>query len=304
MTRVLLHPGFPKSGTTSLQKLVFDVLPGIQAITPGAPGDAAMTFFAALFTPEGFEAPGSDLAKLLVPLADPADPRPIVLSNEGLSVVETMHVAARRLHASFPGAEVVFTVREQLAAVQSLYAKHFTVVRSVPVRRLRGRPVSFEEWLSFQDETYGEHLLDLFEYDRAVRVYAELFGRERVHVLLFEDMKAWPEMFAVSLASLLGQDPAAVVAALGSGRENTARSAAQAWVYRLEERLGLGSGGVREQVPSWIRRPVGKLLAKGGQPQLELPPGWRERLEARYRAGNAYLSDTFGLDLSGAGYAV
>ena len=83
--------------------------------------------------------------------------------------------AAERLARLAPNANVLMVIRRQQEFVQSWYAAE---VKS-------GVVGGFERWAR-QKEKYG--LLDWCKYGPIIRLYQDLFGKDRVHVLAFEEM--------------------------------------------------------------------------------------------------------------------
>lgn len=89
---------------------------------------------------------------------------------------------ARRLHASAPDAHVVLFLRNQIDMIASVYRQYVRV----------GGTYGIDRYLHHEKiRPNRAPLFDLghFDYHRLVSHYVELFGREQVHVYLFEDFK-------------------------------------------------------------------------------------------------------------------
>ena len=65
---------------------------------------------------------------------------------------------------------------------------------------------------SFVCEGLYPRLLNSYNYLKYVGLSMELFGRDRVHVVLYEDLKADPEAFFGGLGEALGEDTAGLMA--------------------------------------------------------------------------------------------
>lgn len=179
--------GDAKCGTTSLHR-IFELTPGIGtartrkelhwfsapelvAATNG-PGDAEIPR-AIIHTEAEYRA---EFAHLPPGLPVIADVSPSYLRNPE---------AARRLHAFAPEARIVILLREPAAKVFSQYVHLWTAGRET---------LPFEEAFDLSAERREAGFSDMFDYDGGgyyaapVARYLDLFGPERVMVVIFEDM--------------------------------------------------------------------------------------------------------------------
>jgi hypothetical protein len=182
---ILLHVGYPRTGTTFLQREVFR--PGSTAWFPVNRRRAGEE----LIKPTGFEFDIERARKFLkeeLARRSPDDSRVPVLSHEGLvDVLE--HYGARsreiadRLHSIVEGrARVLIVVREQRAQILSHYGHH----------RRDGGPLSLGKFLRMEDLVSAHtpaFRFSLYEYDRLVRYYQSRFGKANVLVLTAEELR-------------------------------------------------------------------------------------------------------------------
>jgi hypothetical protein len=189
MQRHLVHVGYPKAGSTTLQAW-FEGRPEVASWATSAEAIARQ-----------------------VAVTDNA-PRWVVTSSEwlilpafeGPGVPPTEPIAARRrrvcarLRAMFADATILIVTRGFRSIIASSYSE---VLRWGP-------GLSVEEFLSLYQESpafEGWRMADLFDYDAALRLYADTFGAESVVVLPFELLRDDPRGFLARLEQRLDLEP-------------------------------------------------------------------------------------------------
>lgn len=103
-------------------------------------------------------------------------------------------MAAERLHQSLPEAQIVVFLREQASMVAASYVQY---VRSGGTRKPLAYIGSQGSVTGARSHWYKVPLFDLdhFNYGPMLDHYARLFGREAVHVFLYEDFTRDPPAF-------------------------------------------------------------------------------------------------------------
>lgn len=183
----LLHIGFHKTGTTFLQRRIFNQ-PALGFDLVWSVGNAWPTEHFVLtdghsFDPEGVRAHFE---------SSRADPDLIpVISHETLSGNEMQgkyhgEVVAGRLARTFPEAKVVIGIREQVGMVLSLYGQY---VRDGGVHDLGDFFNVRVDRPGFRSICRPEQL----QYHRTYRMYEALFGAENVCVLPVEMLSQNPQ---------------------------------------------------------------------------------------------------------------
>jgi hypothetical protein len=124
---------------------------------------------------------------------------------------------------------------------------------------------------------HGDFVRNVSYYD-TIRYYADLFGRDRLSVLLFEDFVEDKREFLETLSLFLGIDGGQAWELARDGHENKSQVAPT-------------QGGVLARLASGIR----------GDP---IPADRHERLWNLYREGNRKLEEEFHLPLGKRGYPV
>ena len=133
-------------------------------------------------------------------------------------------------------------------------------------------------------------------YVEYVSRWVERFGRERVHVLLFEDLKADPRAFMKNLARRVGIDPA-FYDGYGFPLRNETFSVRYQALHRRVRRLNelIPPGGLKGA----LRKVY--LKAQAREPNGGQTPEDRRalaELEREFKPFNRRLAEEFGLDLS------
>jgi hypothetical protein len=194
MQRHLVHVGYPKAGSTTLQAW-FESRPEVVFAHDAIGG---VTSAAAIARQ--------------VAVADNA-PRWVVTSSEwlmvpaeGPGIPPTEPIAARRrrvcarLRTMFGDATILIVTRGFRAIIASSYSE---VLRW-------GLALSVEEFMSLYQESpafEGWRVTDVFDYDAALRLYADTFGAESVVVLPFELLRDDPRGFLARLEQRLDLEP-------------------------------------------------------------------------------------------------
>ena len=129
---------------------------------------------------------------------------------------------ARRLREFLPDAEVLLVTRNQVTAVPSFYASHGAYLKPAPPRHFR-RYVSFDDWMNYCIMFIKYSPLASFFYNRILNIYAELFGKNRIHVLLYEEFVADKPKFMERLGAILDIDAGTALKLVEGGHERKDR---------------------------------------------------------------------------------
>lgn len=201
---VLLHVGYHKTGTTWLRAGLFGGLHPDLCMPV-----ARSQIIGAIVRPRALEFDARSATAELAPALAAGPPGAVaVLSHERLSGnphsggYDSKEIAGRLAHV-FPDARVLICIRRQPDAIVSTYKQYVlgggpsTLTRYLhPPERGRDRIPHFD--------------LAHFAYDRLVRHYHDLFGRERVLTLPYELLVRDPAEFSGRITDFLGV-PRAVV---------------------------------------------------------------------------------------------
>ena len=214
--------------------------------------------------------------------------------------------AAREIHAHNRHAKIIAMLRNPADMLHSLHAHHFQrglrddiedlgeALAAEPERR-RGNRIPANA--RFPESLYYS---EIPRYSEQLRRYYDLFGRERVKVILFDDLKRSPRDVYEQTLSFLGVDPAFEP---DFAIHNASAPTPDSWTYRawkastLRYRIrSLAPQGLYDR----IRKMREKRLARTAkrQPRRELEPGLRAGLNAQFGEEIERLESLIGRDLS------
>lgn len=280
--------GDAKCGTTSLFHL-FAMAPSI-----GKPQRKEIHYFSSPELLERVNGPGDDYiprnivqdeASYLAKFAalDPGLPLIVDVSPSYLRYPE----AAGRIREFAPDARIIILLREPAAKVFSQYVHLWSEGRET---------LPFDAAFAASAARRADGFSDMFDYEgggyyaEAVRVYLEAFGRDRVHVAIFEDLIADYPTERARLEAFLGvampQDP--LPRANASGKLRSPLIAAVLGNQRLRRlREALLPPAVRVRLSQAIR-------ARLPVERPALDPETRAALRRRYAADVAELERLLG----------
>jgi hypothetical protein len=303
--RPLVHIGYHKTGTTWLQRSVFDDLPGFQR--PWKQGDLIRILVRVHDLDFDADAARRELAEVRSRAA-----RPEVLDVVSLERLSgnphsggyDSRAIADRVGATFPEARVLIVIREQMRMIVSSYKQFVSVGGALSLGAYLDPPRRAERVPQFR--------FSQFEYDRLIAHYQTMFGADRVLVLPYERLAADPVEFVATIASF---GDAAVGGEVSAEPKHPSSSAA---ALALRRRLNLflvrdqlnpaalvDSRRVREGV-SRLTRAVNRRLPQGLRDASErrLQAQVSEAIAGRFEDSNRRTTALTGLDLASLGYRV
>lgn len=291
--RIILHPGFVKSATTSLQELVFSHHPQIAFLGPSVDDKKVAWAVRHLCNADSSQYQENAVREVFrdAITALPAD-KVVVISHENFTLYEATDkgVVADRLHALFPSASVFFTLRRQDEVLTGWY------LQKLP-RYLRGKHyLSFREWLRLKRKEPHKSILSDLDYHASISLYAHRFGREKVGVFLFEVLRRDPTAFSVALADFLRVDAETFRTLLTAKTRNAGISKEYVLFMRTVGRL----------LPARILRYISHRIPKhlGRRFRVHLPQAAQGQVAALCAEGNRALAKDFAIDLEAYGYPV
>lgn len=301
--RLIIHPGFGKTGTTTLQHHLFGRHSEVVCLGKPYVGHKKKLKIE-MHRADGYYR--KDVYKALSEsfiVESRKEGKTIVLSDETLLTNYYLREPiARRLHDLFPEAIVIFTIRNQLRIIESAYINRWRRLYNVPEPYM-GRYVGFENWLRFCNENWEKSYLNLVDYHKTISLYESHFGKENVHVLLFEQFKNDPGEFLKTLTGVLGIGLEEALSLLEKKKANPRDSVYSVGYAKLRERL-FPSVRFGDWMPfgERLRSLIWRTVEKGPSMNIRLSPGWRELFAERYREGNRALAERYHLPLKDHGY--
>ncbi|MDQ3877521.1 MAG: sulfotransferase domain-containing protein [Actinomycetota bacterium] len=298
----VIHVGYPKTATTTLQKALFVEHPLINYV--GRPYKSSEVW------------PALDLLRRVDDVFfDPADTRDRVcsaaagtggvslLSEERLTAGDALGpgTVARRLHDAFPDASIVITIRNQIDVVPSWYVETGRFLHDVP-RPYANKHVTLTNWLEHLMSIYPRGVLGTLQYGSVVQRYDELFGDDRVHVLMFEQLAQDPRAFADRLARIIHLDPDDCFGYLQNQHRRGRRTERFVRYQTLRQRVLPATSLHKVPGASWARDRLHGWLFKGKEQRVELDDVWEAELRRLFAQSNALLAAREALPLREHGY--
>ena len=226
-----------------------------------------------------------------------------VYSNEDIMTSRLPTVCGQRLKKLMPDATVVMVMRNQLTAWPSWYANHGAFLTWVP-RSYWRRPVTLEEWLDFCFAFPKRTPVEALNYFRFFRMFADLFGADRVKVLFYEELLEDPARYYARWDELLGLPTGQAFKALqgkAERRRNSARRLAYDHWKAKAAALVPGFAAVEDALMKALPE-FARWIDDGAPARIELPDSWKARIRDYYASTNAQLADLVGPDMARYGY--
>lgn len=303
---LFLHVGYPKTGSTSLQRHLFSRHPQIAYL--GKPFDPEMVDWEAQVVAAGdvvFEGEvarlGDALRARLQAAAGPApEGAPIVFSHEGFlratrhgghDVLRTAErlarvVSAARLEES--DVRVLVCIRNQA----DLFLSHFVQFEGASQRALARRVEA-----AVARPRAG--ITGALFFDEVIEGYEKAFGPGRVAVELFEALRADAGAFGASLCERFGVDAETGRRLLAAGHERA--KPRRGGRYLVEQRHSLWHRAGRVTAGLGAKR-FGHVLKRRSREPVEMTAELRARLGAIFASSNRRLADAHALPLERYGY--
>ena len=217
---------------------------------------------------------------------------------------------ARKLKIIFKDTEIfgkvkiIITIRKQDDIIKSMYAQVYNMV----FKRFK-QTNSFKKFLRYSFENKDQFILDAIDYNNVIKTYEELFGKENICVLVFEELKEDKKSFIKKLTDFMGIDFNEAMSLIENKHTNKRSSSTE--IYQSDERritellgyykakLGIGRLGLSN---SFIYRFLDKIYIYGRKLKIEIPKFYEKELEKLYEKGNKELSDRYNLGLQKWGY--
>lgn len=301
---LLVHAGLHKTGTTWLQKRVFEPRHGSDIEYCGDIG----LIYRQILVPGPDEFMAETARQAFAPLREQASigQRLAVISGENLAgrpfhARFQREIAADRLAAVFPDARILLTIREQGAIIRSMYGQYLRFGYTSDLCSFLTEPPPEAAYRPVLDRAF-------YDYDRLIAAYERVFPAENILVLPFEWMLANPDAMIARLSAHTGAALSAIGADTARKVTNSAWSdLAYAALRHLNRFDNQDSRWQRK--PGWLhpnsiaaridRLTPRRLRHRMQQKRIELIT---EMIGDRYAASNRVVAARIGIDLAALGY--
>lgn len=301
--RTIIHVGAPKTASTSLQRRLFQKHERIVYFGEDGDGlrDERETHLldSMIFDDDAYYDEAA-CREIVEAQKMRAKGRTLIYSNADIMASRLVRVCAIRLRRLFPDASVLFVLRNQTTAIESYYLNHGAFLKPAPKPYFR-KYVGFDDWMQFSKDFPRLSAIGCFEYDTHLKEYTARFGRDKVLVVLYEELMGDRPAFAEKLARLLKIDAAEVERALSSGRERPRITGKQMHYHRFRSKLA--SLGLAPSAYAFDRSVMDRF-GNGGSANLKIDDKWREWIRNHFAPGNRWVAETFDLPLDRYGYCL
>lgn len=303
MRRKVIHIGANKTGSTTLQRCLFAASKDLLYLGEDCTGyEKYKDSLNSLVSDDDYYFDERKAKEIFNKFEHSQGERTFVYSNEDIMTSRVPAQCARRLHEFLPHAEILVVVRNQLTAIPSFYANHGAYLKMVP-RRYWRRYVSFDDWMGYCTEFIKYSPLDSYFYYRIIALYASLFGREKIHVLLYEHFVNDKVKFIGDLCGILEIDKEEALGHLQDRRERR-RNTKREFTYHKLRTWFLGGRSFGHRLPfgsTWTR--IWNKFLEGGPPANGfMSDEWRNRIVELYREDNMKLARAYDLPLKELNY--
>lgn len=293
--RLIINVGLHKTGTTFLNRSVFPELPNsVHLGKPfGATDPVRLVLEQIMYSP--YTKLDVECArKAARDLLSNCNADTVTISDGRLSQSSRAdrYLIAERLRQVFGPAEILISLRRQQDLLLSLY------YQALGTRRA---PVKYPEWVQQFRYHGGKMEFDLLNYFVLVDAYAAAFGKDHVHVFLYEQLREDRRAYAERLAGVLCIEAEQLLDLIAKPAKNVRMSKAHAALlhYPAPARLAMN---VRSILPKRLLGVAQGALQLSGSASGRLPPELAESSMEIPRETNRLLMEKYSAPLEGYGY--
>lgn len=295
----ILHLGFAKAASTTVQEIIFASHPDVETETDRTD---AVQQVRDVITRLRYD----ELRQPIQPLT-PASATSAVHSHLYINAQNwawatscNAEAAATYLQRAFPTAKTVLVIREQREYLASYYL-HEVMCGRFP------KSASIDQFVDATCFRGTSALLYALDYGSKVRILEQVFGRDNVVVLPYELLRQSFDGFCATLFDGLGlahlERAAMKRPAEASGADSSQMMARANVIGYWRTRLGvLPNVRLGRFVPSGLYRGVYARLVPRYEPRIS-DATWQEMRE-EFQPGNQWLTAHRGLDLGRFGYVL
>ncbi len=297
--KIAFHVGFVKTATTTMQKVVFPALRGVNYLGIPASDPELDAAICGLCQTDGIKWSAEQTADIFSrPLGSD---RLNLVSYENYALYESKDktTVAARIKTLFPEAKIIFTIRRQSDLVESWYFQKLGV-RMTSYKSLK-------RWIDDLPENKSFTIFDDINFDDCIRHYESVFGSGNIGVFLFEELRASPAAFAKKLAAFLElgrEDEETIASLLTENNRNPRLTARHIALAKFATYIapGILYRGFGRIMPAPVKDMFENWLARGGTPRATLTEGHKKLIHDMCAQGNRALAERHGLDLEKYGY--
>ena len=309
MSKLIIHIGVGKTGTTSLQNNLFINLPGYKCLgRPNHQRYEYRNFFKGIMTAESYE-----LDHLAIPFCEIVNSYlesgvSVIISDECLlSYKQPFSHVFYRLKKCFPNAEILVTLRNQLTAIPSFYYHEGFFLKSVPNADFfnRKKIISLSDFLEFYLSSDVNSYLNCLSYEKLLKSLELFFDKSNIHLLLFEDMVNAEYHFFNMLSNILGIEHS-ILLNLWNDKPvlNKGVSGDDLILKKIRSLIPIKSVSSIIPFTGFMKSTLSSFIPRKKRYSIEDFPTYLTRINTFYDADNNYVRSQYGIDLAAYKYPV
>ncbi len=331
-SKPLVHIGYGKSGSTTLQSLFFPCHPDIDyygidlskglnnhevRISPSAkiyPTESSRKLTSLLVNLDRFQGIDNNLKKTVAKDIEKAkkNNKTFVFSNENFSETPSAYLMAQVLKEYIPEADILLVLRSQFDLIRSVYTYTSHSVKHVP-KPYRHRYVSFNNWFNhciINENNRGSHkawdrdndYIRMIDFHHLINCL-EVFFPKRINIVLYEDLKFNSKLFYKKISKIMKVDFSKSPEGLFTHKSNVSANQSLIKLAALIKRLPLGKKFLKAEK---IRNSQVYNFARGMIRKHGLKTVMREEtkkyINNRFKNGNREIAKKYKLPLKEYGY--
>ena len=244
---VYVHTGLPKTATTYLQKNVFPYLKNVHYISKYGDNEFFNKYFLKIRFGNNIIIENEIKQNFLEYLRF-VDERKILISEEALSEPRNngrhFWPNTQILSKIFPSVKIIFTIRYQIDFIESFYLQDLKVGSCLGIDAFLRYSKKEKYFLEFESTLVPKISVFYLDYQKFISLYIELFGKNNVKVMIYEQFKQSKKEFISDLCNFIGTKLITPISEVVEHRSYTRETAYCAlWLNRLtysnDGRLGI-----------------------------------------------------------------
>lgn len=301
MSRIVIHIGANKTGSTTLQRNLFAKRPDLVYLGEDCAGyEDYKDILNSIVSDDDFHFCREAARSLFKKFTSSCGEKTFIYSNEDIMRSRVPTQCALRLQEFLPTAEILAVIRNQITAIPSWYANHGAYLKMVP-RRYWRRYVPFDDWMNYCTMFLNYSPLDSFFYHKILTLYASLFGKQKIHILLYEDFVNDKEGFIKDLCRILRINEGEA-SKLIQGKRERKRNTMREFRYHKFRGWFLPGLSFSPYLPGAVLQKWNNFLKSGAPAGGFMSDYWRDKIIELYKVDNLKLSKEYNLPLKKHGY--
>jgi len=248
--------------------------------------------------------------KILIKILAPASEKNLlpVWSWESYTTgnLQNSKVRAHNLKMVFGKAKIIITIRNPIRLIESAYFQQLKKYNAGSLKRFRFLPYyqTINNWLR---DNYDGQILNHLHYAETIQAYVEEFGKENVHVFLFEDLIDNQRNYFIRLCDALGINSEEGIMLCNEKVENTRWTTNQTnelikITQSIKKTLSFSLSGRKKRRLLLNLNEHGWPINPGKKAHAHISPEWQEKIFNQTRQGHLWLQENYKLPLDKYGY--